>query len=345
MEIKKVSIIGIGAVGCIAAPKLIRILPREDVRIIAGGSRKERLENNGVEVNGEHVDLYVTDPEEDVKPADLLIVAVKYSGLKQAIADMKKHVGPDTIILSLMNGIAPREEIAAAYGEEKCIYGVTNQSVVNLGGGKFRVPEAPQGILFGEAENPALATDNATAAGHAAASAAACSGMVRSACSERIAAIADLFSRAGIGYRIPENMVHDSWWKFLMNVGGNSTNTVLRGTQSYFQKLSWANEARRMVMKEALQVAQAEGAPVTEADVDELMDIYRIFPGENTCSMLQDVMAHRPTENDLFCGYVIRKGKKHGIPTPVNEFLYDLIASLDEVNAGADVSIVDPMLQ
>lgn len=273
MEIRKVSIIGIGAVGCIVAPKLIRILPAEDVRIIVGGSRKRRLEKNGVEVNGQHVALHVTDPGEDVEPADLLIVAVKYSGLKQAITDMEKHVGENTVILSLMNGVAPREEIAEIYGTKRCIYGVTNQSVVNLGGGTFSVPEAPQGILLGEAENPAQ------------------EGAGKSY-SERVAAIADLFTRAGIGYRIPENMVHEMWWKFLMNVGGNSTNTVLRGTQSYFQKLSWANKARRMVMEEALAVAQAEGAPVTEADVEQLMDIYRIFPGENTCSMLQDVMAH-----------------------------------------------------
>lgn len=320
MEIRKVSVMGLGAVGCTVVPKLLKVMPKEDVRIIAGGSRKERLEKNGIEVNGEHYDLYVTAPEEEVEPADLLIVAVKYSGLKQAVQDIRKHVGEHTTILSLMNGVNSRQIIGEEYGIEKCIYGICNVSTVNLGGGKFSVQEAPKGIMLGEAENKAPY-------------------------SERVAAISDLFTKAGVGFWIPENMVHESWWKFLLNVGGNCTNTVLRGTQSYFQVLAPANEARRLVMEEVLAVAQAEGAPVTQADVDELMGVYVNYPGGNTCSMMQDLMAHRQTENDMFCGYVIELGKKHGIPTPVNEFLYCLLDSLNQVNAGADVSIVDPMLK
>ena len=43
----------------------------------------------------------------------------------------------------------------------------------------------------------------------------------------------------------------------------------------------------------------------------------------------------------MFCGYVVELGKKHGIATPVNEYLYHLIDALDEVNAGAPVVRVD----
>ncbi|MGN0369263.1 MAG: ketopantoate reductase family protein [Butyrivibrio sp.] len=318
MTINKVSIMGLGAVGCTVAPYLIDCLPKEDVRIIAGGSRKEKLEKNGIIVNDKHYDCYVVDPEEKVTPADLLIVAVKYSALPQAVKDIKNHVGPNTIILSLMNGVDSRDIIGEEYGIEKCIYGICNLSTINYGDGSFKVSPKEAGILVGEAKNVKPYT-------------------------ERLQAVVDLFTKAGIDFKVPEDMVHDMWWKFLINVGGNTTNTVLRGTQSYFQVLDSANAARRMVMEEALQIALALGATVSMKDVDELMEVYHCYPGENTCSMLQDFILHKKTENEMLCGYVVKMGKKFGIPTPVNQYLYYLIDALDEVNAGAPVVRVDKM--
>lgn len=320
MAIKKVSVMGLGAVGCTVAPQLISYLPEGDVRIIAGGARKERLQKQGIVVNDVPYACHVVAPEEEVEPADLVIVAVKYAALPQAVKDMKNHVGPNTIILSLMNGVDSREIIGAEYGLSKCIYGSCNISTVNLGNGHFRVAPKKDGILIGEAENIAPY-------------------------SERIRDVAALFDAAGIGYKIPQSMLHDLWWKFLLNVGGNCTNTVLRGTQSYFQVLDSANQARKMIMQETLAVGQAEGVPISQADVDELMGVYVNYPAENTCSMLQDLLMRKPTENDMLCGYVIKLGKKHGIPTPCCEYLYYLIKALDEVNAGAPVVRIDePML-
>lgn len=316
MAIKKVSVMGLGAVGCTVAPQLMRYLPVGDVRIIAGGARKQRLEKQGIVVNDEPYRCFVTAPEEDVEPADLLIVAVKYKALPQAVKDIRKHVGEKTIILSLMNGVDSREIIGAEYGIEKCIYGICNLSTVNLGNYHFSVAHNKGGILIGEAENSAPY-------------------------SERIQMVAELFDKAGVDYKIPRSMLHDSWWKFLLNVGGNCTNTVLRGTQSYFQELDSANRARKMIMQEVLALGQAEGVPITQEDVDELMEVYKMYPAGNTCSMLQDFLMKKPTENDMFCGYVIKLGKKHGIPTPCCQYLYYLIKALDDVNAGAPVVRID----
>lgn len=313
--IQKVSLIGLGAVGCTVAPQLIDHLPKEDMRIIASGSRKERLEKNGIVVNGKHYDCFVTDPEEEVEPADLLIVSVKYTGLKQAIQDMKNHVGENTTIISFMNGIEPREMIGEAYGIEKCLYGICAISTVNCGNGRFEVTPLKGGLSIGEAHNEVY--------------------------SERLKDVIDLFEKAGIDFKVPVDMLHDVWWKFLLNVGGNCTNTVLRGTQSYFQVLDSANNARKLIMEEVLAVGKAEGASISESDIDELMGIYKNYPAGNTCSMLQDFLFQKRTENEMFCGYVIKLGKKHNIPTPCNQFLYYLLDALDEVNAGAPVVRID----
>lgn len=66
-------------------------------------------------------------------------------------------------------------------------------------------------------------------------------------------------------------------------------------------------------MEEVLKVGQAEGVNITQNDVEELMGVYKNYPAGNTCSMLQDLLKGARTENDMFCGYVVELGKKHGI--------------------------------
>ena len=190
----------------------------EPLRIVAGGARKARLERQGVVVNGEHYDCFVTDPETDCGPADLVIVSVKYHALPQAIADLKHHVGEHTILLSLMNGVNSRQIIGQTYGIEKCLYGICNLSTVNHGIGVFTVSHMKGGISIGEARNAPPY-------------------------SERLQAVASLFDEAGIDYQIPQDMVHAQWWKFLLNVGGNCTNTVLRARRATFR--CWSRPTAR----------------------------------------------------------------------------------------------------
>ena len=57
-------------------------------------------------------------------PADLVITAVKYSGLKPAIQTMRHCVGADTILMSVMNGISSEDIIAETYGSGRMVYTV-----------------------------------------------------------------------------------------------------------------------------------------------------------------------------------------------------------------------------
>ena len=65
-----------------------------------------------------------------------------------------------------------------------------------------------------------------------------------------------------------------------------------------------------------------------------IMKNYRFDRTLLTRTELQDILAGRKTEKDMFAGTVIRMGKELGIPTPYNEFLYDALTVLEEKNAG-----------
>lgn len=308
-EIKKVSIIGLGAIGCTVAPFLQKILGYKNVRVIAEGKRKEKIEQKGITVNGMHYNFLVTSPDQEVEAADLMIVAVKYGQLSSAINDIHKHVGENTKILSLMNGIDSRDKLGGEYGIEKLLYGLTTISAINEGNCCFSFADNGIGIKFGEDQNI-------------------------EPFSETVCAVKKLFDVSGITYTVPENMIRELWVKFLLNVGGNCTNTLLRGTHSYFQKISSANAARRMLMEEVLEVSKAMGTGLVQEDVEEMMGIYSIYPAENKCSMLQDLEAGRKMENDMLCGYVVELGEKCGVPTPVNQYVYYVLDALDKVNEG-----------
>ena len=86
-EIKTAALIGLGAIGGYVAPKLHTTLEPGDFTVIAGGERKQRLEQEGCCINDKVWKFHIGAPEEAGKPADLVIFAVKYHGLRQAVRD------------------------------------------------------------------------------------------------------------------------------------------------------------------------------------------------------------------------------------------------------------------
>lgn len=307
-KIETVAIIGLGAIGCTIVPYLSKVLDLENLRIIAGGSRKERLEQKGIMINDTIYKLNVISPDTACKPADLVIVAVKYNQLEQAIKDIKNQVGPDTLILSLMNGITSEDEIGGAYGMDKVLYSYTAMNA-SYKDGVAAFSAGNNKIKFGEPNNKTY--------------------------SERVLAIKELFDACGIPYEIPENMIRDLWLKYLLNVSGNPVAGILRAKHVLFQKLDSANNARECIAKEVIALSKAMGTGLTDEDLIHMRTIYYNYSPEGRGSMVQDILAGRQTENEMFCGTVIRLGKKYNIPTPANELLYYLVQTIDAENAGA----------
>jgi len=107
-KIKTSALIGLGALGILFGRKM------PGVQVIADEDRIARSSADPVVCNGEACSFRYVTPAEG-KPVDLLLVAVKATVLEQAIQDIAKFVGPDTVILSVLNGITSEEHIDAAY--------------------------------------------------------------------------------------------------------------------------------------------------------------------------------------------------------------------------------------
>lgn len=137
-----------GAIGCAYGSKLHDLAP-ENLRVIADGERIKRYREDGFIINGKPYSFNYVTPENETEPADLVIIAVKFTQLPQAIRDIRNHVGEKTIILSLLNGISSEEMIAESYGTDKILYSLCNAIDANREGNS--VDFTTYGIIyFGE---------------------------------------------------------------------------------------------------------------------------------------------------------------------------------------------------
>ncbi len=302
LPISRVSIIGAGALGSVYA-SLLYDMDRDCVSFIASGERLERLRAEGVIVNGRPYAIPVLPPGDPSPPADLVMVAVKHHHLDAAIGEMKSRIGPKTIILSVMNGIDSEERIGADCGMEKVLYAL-NMGIDALREGN-RVTFTTLGkIYFGEAQNPVI--------------------------TERVARVRALFDRSGIVCETPPDMIRTLWWKFLVNVGINQASAVLRAPYGVFQTSSEARNLMESAMREVIEIAGRAGVDLSERDITEFYKVLSTLGPKGKTSMLQDVEAGRKTEVDMLAGRILSLGKRYGVPTPVNQGLYDSIRAMEK---------------
>lgn len=300
MKINKITVVGAGAVGAVVASSLSKYLGKENVEILADGERLERYKRDGLYLDGEKLDFNYVSPE-DAQVSDLVIIATKNLQLDQAIKMIKKCTGPQTAILTLLNGIQSERDIASVYGEEKVLYGFVLSLNSIHEGNQIRCSN-PGATYYGEKDNSK---------------------------SERIAALGELFEKAGMKSVNPDNIHLEQWKKFLINVTFNTLSALCRATYGGFRYESM-QELARMTGKEVIAIANAEGVPLTEQNLEDDIKLMCTHDPLGETSMLQDMKAERKSENDWFCGTVVNLGKKHNIPTPVCALLQKLVNGTED---------------
>ncbi len=305
-EIKRVVILGAGAIGAVYASKFFQAAGLA-TSLLAGGTRYDRLRREGLVVNGQMYRIPVRHVEDEAAPpADLVLVAVKFHHLPQAIRDLRRVIGKETVILSVMNGLDSEEMLGAAYGPDKVLYAVSVGMDGQRQGNRITYTNAGK-IVFGEADNRQI--------------------------SPRVRRVQAAFDRAGIAYETPPDMLRAMWWKFMVNVGMNQASAVLRAPYSVFQTMPEAQALMESLMREVVALAPAEGVHLAEQDIAGWYPILHRLAPQGQTSMLQDIEAGRKTEVEMFAGKVVALGEKHGIPTPVNETLLRLIRVLEQMAA------------
>ncbi len=300
MEINKISIIGLGALGIMFGSYIKDKVPQGALRIIADEERIRRYKNQRIYCNGKKCDFtYLSGAEED--PADLLIFAVKFTQLEEAIATAAKQVGENTIIISTLNGISSEEYLAEAFGRDKVLLCTVQ--------GMDAVKEDNKMVYHNMGYFSLGTWDGQPSPG--------------------LAATVAFFDRVGISYELPADMKRQLWNKLIINTGVNQSVAVYETDYNGVQQEGEARATMLLAMKEVVAVAQAMKIDLTEEDIVYWLKVLDSLAPDGMPSMRQDTLAHRPTEVELFSGTINRLGRQYQVATPVNEMLYRRIKEIE----------------
>lgn len=292
------AVVGAGAMGAMYAARFVD--GGFDTLLVASGERAERLRTYGLTVNGKSLSSPVLDPARDERsPVDLVLVAVKHHDLASAMEDAAPFVGPETTFVSVLNGLDSEQVIADGFDSAQVILCIALGMSAGREGNAVTY-RSPGTLVIGTGSRLAPAS--------------------------RVDAIGTVLDRAGLAWEAPQDMEHEMWWKFMVNTAINQASAVMRRPNTGFVVDGPPRSLMMALIDEVIAVSGPEGVPLGEADRDRWDEVLRGLPGEGRTSMLQDVLAGRPTEVALFADHVVALGEKHGIPTPYNQTMSWLLA-------------------
>ena len=301
-EIKNVVIIGMGALGLLFGQRISENLGGDNLCYLMDQERKKRHEADKYTVNGKRVSFRMVSPDEITEKADLIIVATKYSGLYAAREQMLPAVSPDTIIVSLLNGISSEDILAERYPRKQILDCIAigmdavrdGTSLIYQNTGKWQIGSSQGGQ------------------------------------EKQLKALEEFLKKSRIPYEACPDIQKAMWNKFMINVGINQTCMVYETNYGgATAEGSRAYSDMEGAMREVILIAQAEGIHLTGEDYEKDIALLRSLDPKLYPSMRQDAIAKRPSEVELFAGTVLRIARRHGIDTPVNERYYRIIKEME----------------
>lgn len=235
-------------------------------------------------------------PARDLKPPfKLLIFTVKACHTAQAAAQAAHLIGPDTVLLSLQNGLGNVEVLQHYQRPELVLAAVTTSGATRLEADT--VIQRGLGVitLGSVGGNWALAQE-----------------------------VAQLFTGAGLPAEAVADIQPVLWRKLAINCAINPLTALLDLPNGLLPQTP-AAELMAEVAREVGQVALAAGVPLDPEALPEIVSEVCRLTAENKSSMLQDVMAQRETEIDQINGGVARVAEQVGMPAPLNRALTALL--------------------
>ncbi len=301
-KIKKVAIIGMGALGIMYGQKMTEA--GVDLVFLGDTSRIEKLHQSPISCNGKLCDFKMIDPYQTKIKADLVLFAVKATQLDEAIKLASQVIRPDTILCSVLNGISSEEIIEEKLKHKKIIKCV----VQGMDAVKINQEMSYQNLGF------------------------VCMGITLEELDkkEALLSLKAFFDDIHLPYVIEDDINHRLWSKWMLNIGVNQVVMIKEGTYATIQKEGEAREMMKAAMQEVIQIAQASNILLTQEDFETYLKIVDSLNPKGMPSMRQDGLARRTSEVEFFSGALIKKAHALNMNVPINEMLYTTIKRLEK---------------
>lgn len=302
----KIAVLGAGALGCAIGGTLAKA-GHEVVLINRNAAQVDAINRNGLLMRSSQgeciVPIRATTRADTERRVDLVIVLVKSFHTQQAMAAATALLGPDTVVLSLQNGLGHEDILAGIVGGERVLAGKTYVGGVLLAPGHVSVGVAGKETLIGELDG---------------------------CCSERAQDIAAVFNAAGLQTSISDNIIGTMWDKLLINVATGALSGITRLGYGPLYRIPEIEAVAIAAVREAMDVAHASGVRLGFTDPRAAwLKASAGLPDDFKTSMLQSLEKGSITEIDFINGAVVRWGRRCGVPTPVNATLVACIKGIE----------------
>jgi len=310
----RIGIIGAGAIGGWIAARLA--LAGNAVSVLARAETLQALED-GLNIReggaSERASVNASNDAAAIGPQDLLVIAVKAPDLVNAVSQMRPMIGPETLILPMLNGVPwwfldgeplssidPDGRIAGSIPANQLVGCVVHAACRRSAPGAIEVVHADK-LILGEPHGGA---------------------------SQRVHQLAALFEHAGIRIEVIDNVRRAIWYKLWGNMTMNPLSALTGATADRLLTDQVLKPFILACMAEAAAIGAAIGCPISESGEDRMAVTARL--GAFKTSMLQDVEAGRTIELEALVGAPREIGARVGVPTPSIDTLYAITRLMAE---------------
>jgi 2-dehydropantoate 2-reductase len=235
--------------------------------------------------------------------ADLVIVLVKSYHTREAVRAAAAIIGPETVVMSLQNGLGHEDILAEEVGRDRVMAGKTYVGGVFLSPGHVRSGVVGKETIIGELDGTI---------------------------SPRAQSVADYFNAAGLLTHLSDNIMGTMWDKLFINVAGGGLTAITGLTYGGLYASPILEETALAAIGEGITVAQAAGVAISITDPRIAWTMASAgLPAEFKTSMLQSLQSGNATEVDYIHGSVVRWGAKLGVPTPVNATIVACVKGIE----------------
>jgi len=298
----RVAVVGCGAMGSVYAAGL-HGGGHDVIAVDAWQAHVAAINAAGLQVSGPAGDrlapiVAYTEVPDDVTPVDLVVLAVKAAQAGAAATRIGPLLGPETIVLTIQNGLGASDDVAAAIDADRLLVGVASGFGASMRGPGHAHHNANRAIHFGAfGELPSTQVDR----------------------------VVDAWRTSGFDTHSVRDVRAMQWEKLICNVAYSAPCALTGMTVGEVRDDVHLGAVSRAAAVEAWTVARAAGIAVA---IDDPVQLVRDFAGSMPAakpSLLLDVEARRPSEIDFINGAVPREAVKCGADAPVNATLTALV--------------------
>jgi 2-dehydropantoate 2-reductase len=300
--VTRVAVIGCGAIGSLFAAHLAQAGEAEVWAFDLDAEHVAAINRDGLRLSGVgdvHGRLRATTDATELPACELGIVAVKAQHTDAALR-ATAHAFADGAVCSVQNGVGNEEAIAEHV--ERVIRGTTFPAGHLI---------APGHVGWDTAGDTWIGPFEPRPAGMAA-----------------VRELAGLLTRAGMPTKGMEDARGAQWTKLIFNAATNPVGAVTGLTHGQACDVGGLRALMSALVAEGRAVADAQGIEL-DSDPDALIDHAHGVAYLHKASMLQDVLARRPTEVDALNGGIVRFGRDAGVATPGHETMWALMHGLE----------------